>query len=111
MELLSHYELILKQALRELGPVRRPKDVSKVFEVEAVAAPELGDIIYRLCIEHGVAYTPFRETVIKLLSDAAIPSAPMRRDSTPRKPFALRLSADHTLILLALELMPPDMPC
>ncbi len=110
MEILAHYELILKQALRELGPLRRPQDATKVFEVEAVAAPELGDIIYRLCIEHGVAYTPFRETVIKLLSDAAIPSTAGRRDAGTRKPFAVRMGADHSLILLALELMPPDMP-
>lgn len=110
MELLARYELILQQGLAELGPVRRPANIQKAFEADAMAAPDLGDILYRLCIEHGVAYTPFRESVIKLISEPA----PMSRSSGTGqhrvKPFAADMAEDHALIVLALELMPPDAP-
>ncbi len=110
MELLARYELILTQALAELGPVTRPKSAEKAFEADAIAAPDLGDILYRLCIEHGVAYTPFRETVIKLISDPAPTARVSKSGQTRTKPFGDAMLADHALILLALEMMPPDLP-
>lgn len=111
MELLAHYEVILQQGLAELGPVKRPRSADKAFEADAVAAPDLGDILYRLCIEHGVSYTPFRETVINILATATTPPSPSSRSGQARvRPFADNIEADHALIVLALEMMPPDGP-
>ncbi|MSR75187.1 MAG: hypothetical protein EXS14_06945 [Planctomycetes bacterium] len=110
MELLAHYEVILHQGIEELGPVKRPASAEKALEADAMAAPELGDILYRLCIEHGTAYTPFRETVIKIISDPAPVAKASKNAGTRVRPFADSMHADHALIILALEMMPPDMP-
>lgn len=110
MELLERYELILMQGMKELGPVEIPADSKKAFQVQAVLAPVLGDILYRLCIEHGVAFTPFRETVIGMIADKK-PAlmGPGQAGSRPRR-FAAKVEPAHGLILLSLETMPPDEP-
>ncbi|MAG57758.1 MAG: hypothetical protein CMJ83_15835 [Planctomycetes bacterium] len=110
MELLERYELILCQALDELGPVDMPTERHKVFEVQAVLAPDLGDILYRLTVEHGVAFTPFRETVISLISEPSEAVARRSASAGLDGPFANDVEHAHPLILLALEMMPPDTP-
>lgn len=111
MELLERYELILTQGLKELGPVDLPKDSQKAFQVQAVLAPVLGDILYRLTIEHGVAFTPFRETTISLIADKKPALAGGKpAGGAPGRPFAHKLEAAQGLILLALEMMPADEP-
>lgn len=110
MEILERYELILSQALEELGPVDFPEEAEKQFEVQALLAPDLGDILYRLSVEHGVAFTPFRETVISLISEPREAMAAHRRGPGSERPFAVDLEHAHALILLSLEMMPPDAP-
>lgn len=110
MEILERYELILSQSLDELGPVAIPDDADKQFEVQALLAPDLGDILYRLTVEHSVAFTPFRETVIHLIGEPHQAMATQRARGYPEEPFAARLEHAHALILLALEMMPPDAP-
>ena len=110
MELLERYEVILNQALKELGPIELPKDSQKAFQVQAVLAPVLGDILYRLTVEHGVAFTPFRESVISLIADRKPALAPSGAPAPAPRGFAAALEASHPLILLALEMMPPDEP-
>lgn len=110
MELLERYELILTQALKELGPVELPADAQKAFQVQAVLAPVLGDVLYRLTIEHGVAFTPFRESVINLIADRKPAIAGGSATGSRPRPFASKLEPVHPLILLALEMMPPDEP-
>lgn len=109
MEILERYELILSQSLDELGPLDLPTDLDQQFEAQAMLAPDLGDILYRLSVEHGVAFTPFRETVITLISEPQEAMA-LRGKGAPRRPFAADLEHAHALILLSLEMMPPDAP-
>jgi len=108
MEILDRYELILSQALQELGPLEIPAEQQEQFEFQAVTAPDLGDVLYRLTVEHAVAFTPFRETVISLITQRSeVATTPGLRPGTP---FAAHLEESHHLILLALEMMPPDAP-
>lgn len=110
MDILDRYELILSQALRELGSLSMPEDQQEQFELQRTVAPDLGDILYRLSVEHGVAFTPFRETVITLISEPQKAlTARKTRGGRPR-PFAGDFEDAHGLILLALEVMPPDAP-
>jgi hypothetical protein len=113
MELLQRYETILGQGLVELGPFSSPPDdptPQTALEVQAERAPDLGDILYRLTIEHGVPFTPFRETVISLISEPQEAVAAGARSKGGRRRFAADLEEAHPLILLALEMMPPDCP-
>lgn len=110
MELLDRYELILSQALDELGPLDLPDDQQEAFQTQALLAPDLGDILYRLSIEHGIEFTPFRETVISLISDHKPAMAANGSGKERSEPFAADLEEAHPLIILALEMMPPDCP-
>jgi len=110
MEILERYELILSQSVNELGPLDLPADLDQQFETQALLAPDLGDILYRLSVEHGVAFTPFRETVIALISEPQEAMAARGKGSPSGRPFAEGLEHAHALILLALEMMPPDAP-
>ena len=104
VELLDRYELILTQAVEELGELEIPEDRKKAYELQAILAPTLGDILYRLTVEHGIEYTPFRETVIGLIADQDSVHA------APDEVFAPESQDLHSLILLALEMMPADSP-
>lgn len=110
MQLLERYELILQQALDELGHIAVPTTDEEAFDQQAELAPALGDILYRLTIEHGVPFTEFRDTVIRLIS--AEPSEKLEGASSEpeQDAFARALEPRHGLILLALEVMPPDPP-
>ena len=110
MEILERYELILSQSLDELGPLAIPDDAERQFELQALLAPDLGDILYRLTIEHSVAFTPFRETVISLIAEPHQAMASRGSRGYTDGPFAAHLEHAHALILLALEMMPPDAP-
>ena len=112
MELLERFELILSQGLDELAQTQVDEESDSGLDLQALLAPTLGDILYRLTIEHGVSYTTFRDTVISLISE----SKPQRAVAGSRgtdgdgRPFAARLAKSHSLIILALEMMPPDTP-
>lgn len=103
MNLLERYELILQQGIEELTPPEMPTDREKAFELQARLAPQLGDILYRLNIEHGVAFAPFRETVIGIIAE-------QHPADEAGRPFVEDLEALHPLILLALEMMPAEAP-
>jgi hypothetical protein len=66
MELLDRYQLILRQGLSELKPEISPQPAQAIQE-QGEMAPALGDILYRLCIEHGVEFNGFRESAIELI--------------------------------------------
>lgn len=112
MEILERYELILSQGLKELAGAEIASEESEGLDLEAMLAPVLGDVLYRLTIEHGVAFTPFRETVLALISESQPHRAVAgpRSASSARRPFAADLADAHGLIILALEVMPPDAP-
>jgi hypothetical protein len=104
MELLEHYQLILRQGLAELNPTLSPQPAKAALE-QSDMAPALGDILYRLCIEHAVDFNAFRESSIELISQEKPVLSGVRRAS---KPFGAGFEKFHSLILLALETMPPD---
>jgi predicted secreted protein len=104
MELLDRYQLILKQGLSELKPAISSQP-ARAAQEQSEMAPALGDILYRLCIEHGVEFNGFREASIQLISIEKPVPAGARRGS---KAFGAGLERFHSLILLALETMPPD---
>jgi hypothetical protein len=108
MDLLARYEQILSQGLTELGPVQVPQDEKQAAALQVALASVLGDALYRLSIEHGVGYNPFRETVISLIADKKPALASRTGPARDTRPFAAKLSEHHALILLALEIMPPD---
>lgn len=108
MQLLERYELILQQSLDELGEPKKTLTDEEAFDQQADLAPQLGDILYRLTIEHGVPFSNFRDTVIRLISEPT--QAVTKRDGAPLGLFAAALEPKHGLILLALEVMPPDAP-
>src|SRR5262245_12408541 len=104
MELLERYQLILKQGLGELKPALSPQP-AKAAQEQSEMAPALGDILYRLCIEHGVEFNGFRESAIELISqEKPVPSGARRAS----KVFGAGFEKFHPLILLALETMPPE---
>ena len=106
MTLLKRYELILEQSMDELGPLEIPEERTAALELQSDLAPKMGDILYRLCIEHGVAYAPFRETVIAILADQK--PAIVGHNEQPERVFAPRVEPVHPMILLALEMMPAE---
>ena len=110
MEILEKYELILDQALEELGHFDTLDYRENHLEIQALMAPRLGDIVYRLTVEHDVAFTPFRETVIGLIAERQEAVAPHNPNRETARPFAARIEYAHSLILLSLEMMPPDSP-
>jgi len=109
MNLLERYELILRQGIGELGPPEMPADREKAFELQGLLAPQLGDVLYRLTIEHGVAFAPCRETIIGLIADHR-PIEMEREGEHGQRRFATDLEELHPLILLALEMMPAEAP-
>jgi predicted secreted protein len=104
MELLDRYQLILKQGLSELKPAISAQPAQAAQE-QGEMAPALGDILYRLCIEHGVEFNGFRDSAIELISKEKPVVAGARRGA---KSFGAGLERFHSLIVLALETMPPD---
>ena len=104
MELLERYQLILRQGLDELKPTLSPQPAKAALE-QSEMAPALGDIIYRLCIEHGVDFNGFRDSTIELISQEKPVMSGARGAS---KAFGAGFEKFHPLILLALETMPPD---
>ncbi len=108
MDLLERYEILLTQALAELGPVERSTDTKRAAQIQVALAPVLGDVIYRLSIEHDLPYNALRETIISLMTGVRPALAGRRPESGLPRAFAPKLEAHHSLILLALEVMPPD---
>lgn len=104
MELLDRYQLILRQGLTELKPAISSQP-SQALQEQTEMAPLLGDILYRLCVEHGVEFNAFRESAIELISKEKPVPAGARRSA---KSFGAGFERFHPLILLALETMPPD---
>jgi hypothetical protein len=104
MELIERYQTILKQGLAELKPTLSPQ-AAKAAQEQSDLAPAFGDILYRLCIEHGVEFNAFRESAIELISQEKPVLSGARRGS---KAFGAGFEKFHPLILLALETMPPD---
>ena len=104
MKLLERYDLILTQASAEMEVSELPENQEEAFEQQALLAPKLGDILYRLCVEHGVAFGPFREMVIAIIVDRR----PSSITAVEAKSFAKDLIGVHPLILLALEMMPVE---
>ena len=104
MELIDRYQLIIKQGLGELKPALSAQP-AKAAQEQSEMAPALGDILYRLCVEHGVEFNGFRESAIELISQEKPVMSGARRQS---KPFGAGFEKFHPLILLALETMPPD---
>jgi len=100
-DLFDRYETLMSQALKELDAGDVAADATA-----AERATVLGDAVYRLSVEHGLPYNPFRETVIAALSGVA--PVTVGRDGGRREPFAAALAKDHGLLLLALEMMPAD---
>ncbi len=117
MDLLERYEILLTQALAELGPVERSTATKRAAQIQVALAPGLGDVhrsprqgdvIYRLSIEHDLPYNALRETIISLMTGVRPALAGRRPESGLPRAFAPKLEAHHSLILLALEVMPPD---
>jgi predicted secreted protein len=104
MELLDRYQLILRQGLTELKPEISTQPAQAAHD-QSEMAPALGDILYRLCIEHGVEFNGFRESAIELISKEKPVPAGARRAP---KAFGAGFERFHPLILLALETFPPD---
>ncbi len=109
MEILEQYELVLDQALSELSQLETPAELNHL-ERQATLAPDLGDILYRLTVEHGIAFTPFRETVIALITERQEALHAHGLEGRGARPFAADVEHAHSLILLSLEMMPPDSP-
>jgi hypothetical protein len=105
MELLDRYQLILRQGLTELKPAISSQPAQALQE-QTEMAPPFGDIIYRLCVEHGVEFNAFRESAIELISKEKPVAAGAHRAA--KKAFGAGFERFHPLILLALETMPPD---
>lgn len=97
MTFLERYELILTQGVQELRE-RVPEPPEGGWAVSA--AEDLGDILYRLTIEHGLPFATFRETVMGILLEEA--------DTPNRTRFAPEVARWHGLIVLALEMLPID---
>ena len=107
MNILNLYEHILTQALAEIGPIEVQHDNEKALALQGELAPRLGDILFRLTIEFGVPFAPFRETLISIFSGEKTAEVTPAGESTPR-PFGSTLENSHALILLALEIMPAE---
>jgi len=107
MELIKRYEIMLQQALDELGPFEFPEDEELVQEVCDALAPAVADVLYRLSIEHGVSFAPFKETVIAILSGQQPALVAQGAKKEPR-PFAADLEPAHSMFILALEMMPTE---
>ena len=105
--ILIRYEHIILQALEELGPIEVPESSEQARELQGDLASTLGDVLYRLTIEHGVPFAPFRETVISILAGPEPASVAAFGKSSPR-PFAAAFETEHPLVLLALEMMPAE---
>jgi len=99
--------MLLSKALEEIGPVQMPADHQAALKLQGDLAPALADVLYRLCIEYGLPFAPFRETVIGIMADQA-PAVVGTQKSAARIPFAAGLEEVHPLILLALEMMPAE---
>jgi hypothetical protein len=102
VEIFDRYEGVLAQALVELDSL----GLSDVTAGERAA--KLGDILYRLSIEHGFEFNTFRESCIAAFAGPA--PILIGRKTGPPAPFAAATSKDHPLLLLAFEMMPPDQP-
>ncbi len=110
MELLERYELIFFQALNELNPPALSESAPELARQHGELAPPLGDILYRLAIEHGVPYNQFRRDSIELLVLQKPVTAPAGKRAAKKSApeFAAAVQKYHPLLLLALETMPPD---
>jgi hypothetical protein len=101
VDVFLRFEKILDQGVAELS--------AATLEPEATAgerAAHLGDSLYRLCLEHGVAWNGFREACITAFAGPS-PVFIGRAGKAP-EPFAKSVAAHQPLILLALEVMPAD---
>ena len=112
MDLLARYELIISQALTELNPPAISTEPAQAAQQHGELAFGLGDILYRLSIEHGVPFNQFRQDTIDLLTaqrpvTARAPKAGGKGQTPP--PFAASFAGYHPTILLALETMPQDL--
>jgi hypothetical protein len=105
----ERYELMLRQALRECPVPSKEAAPSNPYEEIELRAPFLADILYRLSIEHGVSWNDFREEVLLLITNES-PVKVGKRDGASKRGFAADLAATHSLIVLALDSMPPDPP-
>jgi len=107
MKLIERYEIMLEQALEELGPFEFPEDEQLLRDVRDALAPAVADVLYRLTIEHGVSFAPFKETVIAILSGQQPALVAHGAKQEPR-PFGANMEPAHSMFLLALELMPTE---
>jgi hypothetical protein len=106
MELIDRYEEIVTQGIAELDPGMPSTEPTELAHQYNELAPRLGDILYRLCIEHAVFFNPFRQDVIDLIcSQKPVLTGKSRGKPAP---FAVAFEHFHPLIVLALETMPPD---
>lgn len=101
MDVFEKFERILAQGTEELAAAALATDATA-----GERAAKLGDSLYRLCLEHGVEWNGFREACIAAFAGPA-PILIGRQGRAP-EPFAAALTAQHPLILLALEIMPAD---
>lgn len=98
------YREILRQAAGEATVADDP-------EVEGVAgdAERLADVLYRLCVEFGVAFNDFRSEVLQAALDTTrIRARADQNDAEPVAAFLAPVSDDLPLLIFALELMPED---
>ena len=102
MDFSERFELVVRQALEEVGVGEMPTTAELVARVHQDYAAPLGDALYRLCIEHGVEWNTFRESVID-----AVLRRPAKVGAAAKRPLA-GVESFHDLILLAVETMPPD---
>ncbi len=101
MDVFARFEKVLADGVSE--------QAAAGLAPEATAgerASHLGDSLYRLCIEHGLDWNGFRAACITAFAGPA-PILIGREGGSPQ-PFAMALSPHHPLLLLALEVMPPD---
>lgn len=102
VEIFDRYEGILSQAIAESAPSGAPAVTA------GERAAKLGDVLYRLAIEHGVEFNAFRETCITAFAGPA--PILVGRKVGPPLPFGADVAKDQPLLLLAFEMMPPDQP-
>lgn len=101
MDVFERFERILVLGTEELTEAALPSETTA-----GERAAKLGDVLYRLCIEHGVEWNGFREACIAAFAGPA-PILIGRQGRAP-EPFAIAIAGHHPLILLALEMMPAD---
>ena len=104
----EHHEIyreILRQAAAEAVRADDEADIPGV----AGDAERLADVLYRLCVEFGLAFNGFRAEVLEAALETTKTRA--RTESSDAEPAAAYLEpiADELpLLIFALELMPED---